>query len=372
MLVLTSLFLMVVFLLWEKMRHQKRLKAIPIRIHVNGTRGKSSLVRLLAAVLRENGIVTLAKTTGDFPQIIRPDGTELSFLRRGGARLQEQVNVVKMASSYEAQAIVIECMALHPEFQEASETTMVQATHTIMTNVRRDHAEVMGRSRDEIAGCLALSLPGETATLICTDRSEAALFARWDHAPLRRILLAENETAMSEAPISSDMERMVRCVAGALEVTYHPSFALALPALPQPVRVSVGGGYVSFLDLFSINDIDSFLIAIEESKADLPGPKVALFNTRSDRPLRTASFIEHVFLSSSFFDYVALAGSHKAWARRKITALPLISCPDTMAPDELLRHLAHHVGSSSFSVIGVANFSGLGEKVRSYIEKGAS
>jgi hypothetical protein len=37
--------------------------AIPVRIHVNGIRGKSSVTRLIAAALREAGIRTVAKTT---------------------------------------------------------------------------------------------------------------------------------------------------------------------------------------------------------------------------------------------------------------------------------------------------------------------
>ena len=42
--------------------HNLSLKKIPVRIHVNGTRGKSSVTRLIAAGLRFGGIKTLAKT----------------------------------------------------------------------------------------------------------------------------------------------------------------------------------------------------------------------------------------------------------------------------------------------------------------------
>ena len=37
---------------WESYWHQRRLASIPIRIHVNGTRGKSGVTRLIAAGLR--------------------------------------------------------------------------------------------------------------------------------------------------------------------------------------------------------------------------------------------------------------------------------------------------------------------------------
>ena len=47
---------------------------IPIRIHVHGTRGKTSCVRLIARLLRDSGLTVLAKTTGDAPELITPDG----------------------------------------------------------------------------------------------------------------------------------------------------------------------------------------------------------------------------------------------------------------------------------------------------------
>ncbi|MCL4278741.1 MAG: poly-gamma-glutamate synthase PgsB, partial [Ignavibacteriaceae bacterium] len=44
--------------------HQKRIHSIPIRVHINGTRGKSSVTRLIGAALRESGIKTITKVTG--------------------------------------------------------------------------------------------------------------------------------------------------------------------------------------------------------------------------------------------------------------------------------------------------------------------
>ena len=52
----------------ESLVHRRCLSKIPYRIHVNGTRGKSSVTRLIAAGLREGGIRTCAKTTGTLPR----------------------------------------------------------------------------------------------------------------------------------------------------------------------------------------------------------------------------------------------------------------------------------------------------------------
>ncbi len=61
-----------VFAYWRMsvMRHQKRIDQLNVRIHVNGIRGKSSVTRLVAGVLREGGFVTVAKTTGSAARVI--------------------------------------------------------------------------------------------------------------------------------------------------------------------------------------------------------------------------------------------------------------------------------------------------------------
>ncbi len=52
-----------VILYWtvQTFRHNRRISRVPIRIHVNGIRGKSTIVRYIAASLRAGGIETIAK-----------------------------------------------------------------------------------------------------------------------------------------------------------------------------------------------------------------------------------------------------------------------------------------------------------------------
>ena len=59
----------------ENSRHQRNLKKIPIRIHVNGTRGKSTTTRLIAGILRQAGYRVVAKQRYCSP-IIFEDGSE--------------------------------------------------------------------------------------------------------------------------------------------------------------------------------------------------------------------------------------------------------------------------------------------------------
>ncbi|HHH29396.1 MAG TPA: poly-gamma-glutamate synthase PgsB, partial [Polyangiaceae bacterium] len=139
--------------------HRRRLRSIPIRVHVNGTRGKSSVTRLIAAGLREGGIRTCAKTTGTLARMILPDGTELPIYRPTGPNIIEQRRIVALAAAHDADALVIECMALQPQLQSLCELELIQSTHGVVTNARPDHLEVMGPKPRDVARALAGTTP---------------------------------------------------------------------------------------------------------------------------------------------------------------------------------------------------------------------
>src|SRR5919201_561221 len=81
----------------EWRRHRRNLARLEIRIHVNGTRGKSSVTRLIAAVLREHHIATVAKTTGTTARLILPDGREEATPRDGPPNVGELTRAVDRA-----------------------------------------------------------------------------------------------------------------------------------------------------------------------------------------------------------------------------------------------------------------------------------
>jgi len=75
--VILLLAALTVYGLLEYRAHRFHLRSIPVRIHVNGTRGKSSITRLIAAGLRAGERRVVAKTTGTKPRIILEDGREI-------------------------------------------------------------------------------------------------------------------------------------------------------------------------------------------------------------------------------------------------------------------------------------------------------
>lgn len=154
--------LLVIFLgygLVELRNHHNNVRKIPIRIQVNGTRGKSSVTRLIAGGLRASGMRVVAKTTGTKPCFIISDDEEFPIKRLGKANISEEMRIFRQAQKHHPQAVVIECMALVPEYQRIECERLVLTTHGVITNVRADHLDVMGPTVKDVAVALANTIP---------------------------------------------------------------------------------------------------------------------------------------------------------------------------------------------------------------------
>ena len=110
-----GLFLFIVYGIVEYHLHQMYRKKIPEIIHVNGTRGKSSVTRLIAGGLRAGGVNVMAKTTGSAPVIIFEDGSEKPIIRYFGANIREQLKIIKFAARRKINTLVLECMEVEAE-----------------------------------------------------------------------------------------------------------------------------------------------------------------------------------------------------------------------------------------------------------------
>lgn len=148
------LILLAIFIIaarWEWVRHLRNLKSIPIRIVVNGTRGKSSVTRLIGAGLRAGGYMVMSKTTGTDPRMLFNNHLEIPIIRTGRANIREQITIFKKAAKEGVNAVVFENMSIRPDLQWTEETKIIQPTMVVITNVRSDHLDVMGPSLYDIA-----------------------------------------------------------------------------------------------------------------------------------------------------------------------------------------------------------------------------
>jgi len=170
-LILSTTLIAVLIIWWkEKADYNKQLEGLKLRVYVNGIRGKSTVTRLIAGVLREAGVQTIGKTTGSAAMVILPDGKEVAIERNSSATIMELFTTAKQYVNENIEAIVFETMALFPANQIASQELLVKGNINVITNVREDHQDVMGESLEEIADTMSLTIPHNGILITAEDR----------------------------------------------------------------------------------------------------------------------------------------------------------------------------------------------------------
>lgn len=347
----------------ESLALSRARNRVPVRIHVNGTRGKSTTVRLVAAMCRAHGWRTVAKYTGGKPGYIDTAGIEHDWPRLGHARLGEQQRFWRKAAANCAEAAVLECMAVDPYLQWVAEQRITKATHTVITNIRPDHFEVMGRSLPEIAGSLANTVPSG-GQLILGDPAFAELFAQAAaarHTALQVVTEADRSALWEVAgrscgwsPAMLENAATALCVAKTLGIPDHIALDI-LRGWPQPAPLYPAlwsGEKVQVINALSANDAVSAAAAWNELP---PGTKgVALYAHRGDRPLRLQSFLEALAQEKRCQEILIagpIASQHvflRRWRRRvsvpsgePVGKPPVISAVGTGRCADRLAQLAH-------------------------------
>lgn len=384
---MTVFIVLLIFLLayWglESWRLRRALRAIPVRIHVNGSRGKSSVTRLIAAALREAGIRTAAKTTGTRARYIAPDGSEQPVVRVGTPNICEQVGVLDRARRQGAQAIVLECMAIRPDLQRVCEERIVHATIGVITNVRADHLDVMGPTLADAALAMAGTLParglavaGETAGL---TELEAAAERRGSHLVMARAAgLPEGAMERFGYLEHEDNVAVALEVCRGLGVPDAVSLSGMAGVAPDPGactrwRLEHGGVAVEFHNIFAANDLESTIGIWERLGLDQRRPgsvTIALLNLRGDRIDRSLQFAEAVE-GRLQADYYVLAGDvpgmvQRRFARR-VPAERLVALGRSQ-PGEIFDRLARlAAGAGRARVGGIGNIGGLGHAILDFV-----
>ncbi len=303
----------------EFQQHQLSINKIPLRIHVNGTRGKSSVTRLIAAGLREGGLRTFAKTTGTAPRVIDADGKDRIIHRLRLPSIGEQVRLLKYFSSERPDVVVMECMAVQPQYQWIAEHQMVRSQIGVITNVRPDHLEEMGPTDNDVAFSLCNTIPVSGVLITGEDKK----------TDLMRDITMENKSEF----ICSDEKQITKEELNKFNYMEHPSnIAVALDVCKKAginrdialsgmhkVQPDVGaliawnldldGKKIKFVNGMAANDPVSTLqiwtFVIDRYPAE--GGTCIFFNSREDRPSRTQQMIE-LSLKEIKPDYLIIRG----------------------------------------------------------------
>ena len=377
--------LAVVVLLWteESWRHRRALRAIPIRIHVNGSRGKSYVTRLIAAALREGGIRTVGKVTGSKARLILPDGSEEAVVRLGLPNICEQITVLDRARREGAQAMVMECMAVRPDLQRVAEEHIMHSTIGGVTNVRPDHLDVMGPTVDDVARALTSTVPQGT-TIVLGDARYAGLFGRAARSR-RSVLKTSRPEAVSPETMSGfaylEHEENVATV---LEVTRMLDISdevairgmyKASPDVGVCARWAFqhNGRLIEFYNIFAANDLESTItvwqkLGLGPGVEDSPTTTVALLNLRADRIDRSLQYAEAVEKGLRADHYVLIGGITSNVLRRFEDQIPVsrLWSIGAATPKEIFDRITAF-GRWHIRVGGVGNIGGIGHDVLGYV-----
>lgn len=283
----------------ENAQHARRISSFRIRVNVNGTRGKSTVTRLIAAGLRQAGIRTVAKTTGTAPRLILPDGSEEEIRRRGRARISEHVRIAKRAAAEKAEALVVECMALEAENQHVYEHRLVRSTIGVMTNIRPDHLDVMGPGIEDVARTLAITVP-DKAHFVAPDGYGLDILTAECQRKGTVLHVAHGYDVSEEELAGFGYTSFAENVAIALKacevagVDRNTAFAGMLKAKPDPgvsplVEVSAFGRRMMIVNAFAANDVESTRLMWESFAKPRIGAydrQVLVISNREDRPQR--------------------------------------------------------------------------------------
>jgi poly-gamma-glutamate synthase PgsB/CapB len=340
-------------------RHRRHLRTVPVRIHVAGTRGKSTTTRLIAAGLRAGGRRVVAKTTGSQPRLILPDGNEETWPRRGPASVAEQTRLIARAARLGADAVVVECMAIRKELIWASETYLIQATMAVITNARADHFEDLGEEPNAMAEAVRWAVPQAGQLIVAAEAASPSLQA---FAAARRTTVTVVDTA-GIAPLQADRAlALAACEAQGVPAAIAGAAMDAGASDPDGFferSLTIGGKTVRFANAFACNDVDSLARLWPSVDGGASAP-VVLLNARRDRPLRTRRFVEFLAAQAPA-PILFVVGDPRAFglARRAGFMPGAVRRLRARAPAAVLAELAAPAPPGGI-IWGVGNYQGFG------------
>lgn len=367
----------------EARAHRRQLAQISTRVHVNGTRGKSSVTRLIAGGMRAGGMRTCAKTTGTLPRMILPDGSEYPVFRPGKTNVIEQIRIVRTAVAHEAEGLVIECMALIPYLQWLSQARLVQATHAVITNARADHLDVMGPTEEDVALALGGMIP-TNGKLFTAERRHLDVFQRIARERNSKVIAVTPEEVAAITPLD---------LAGFSYIEHAENVALALkvcadmgiernvalpgmwaanrdPGMMTTAELDFFGRRIVFVNGFAANDPESteriWNMALERY-TDVK-KRIAIFNCRADRPDRSKQLAEVIAHWQPADHYLLIGSGTYIFAKYAVSSglnSQKLSMAEGHPVDEIFERVIDLAGRSAL-VMGMANIGGPGLELVRY------
>ena len=371
-LIILVIFLMVLGIIEFKL-HSNSLSKIPIRIHVNGSRGKSSVVRLIASGLRAGGLKTIAKTTGTSPRIIDEHGNDKYIHRLRSASIGEQISFIRRSSKIRPNALVIECMAVNPQYQWISEHKIIKSTIGVMTNVRPDHLDEMGISIDQITKSMGNTIPFNGIMVTSENKQinilkDISLDRNTDFYSCDSSDLSINEISNFQYLEHKENISLAIKVCELCGVNKKLAFEGMSKCKPDPGALTIWkikykNSNFEFINAFAANDPASTLKTWNMINERLKRDKFAIFlNARLDRQYRTVQLIDLIFKKLKP-EVLILRGENFPSELKKLSDknknITIYEFPYSIKQKDLITFMDDNL--SNFVILGIGNIVGWGE-----------
>ena len=291
------------------MAQKRNVEKIPIKVNINGIRGKSTVTRLITSILTEAGYKTVGKTTGTAARMIYwfQDDEDIIVRQPQGANIGEQLKVLQKAADLNAEALVCECMAVNPDYQKVFQFRMLEANIVVIVNVLEDHLDVMGPTLDQIAQAFGATIP-YNGFLITIDCAYTDYFKQIAKERNTKVIIADNSNITDEYlakfdyMIFPDNASLALAVGEALGIDEETCFKGMLNAHPDPgamriTRIGDEDLNCTFVNGFAANDPQSTVNIwerVKELEYNTEDP-IVIMNCREDRVDRTEIFVSDVF-----------------------------------------------------------------------------
>lgn len=378
--VLALLFVLLSLYRIEYKNHLRNLKSIPVRILVNGSRGKSSVVRLIAAGLRAGGKKVIAKTTGTSTRLIFTNAEEVPVIRLGMPTIREQIKVMREAARRNPDVVVLECMTLRPDLQLLESRRIVKPTIVVITNVRADHLDVMGPTIRDVAETFISVVPKNCVLFTAESRTLGVFTNNADKRNIR--IFTSNAQTISDATITrfpyiehKENISLARDVCKYFGVDEKTAFHAMYTTNPDPgvsmvYTINFNGKKTTLINALAANDPESTYSIWQSFDKNFPEINL-LINSRKDRIFRSLQFAQ--FIKNFNADHYILTGSGAHVLARNlhiITRKNRILNLGEKKPEQVFDEISKCVANRSL-IFSMGNAVGYGEKLlECFLEKG--
>lgn len=374
-----------IYLLQERSKLLRAIREIPLRICITGTRGKSSVTRLIASCLREAGMAVLAKTTGSKPCLIFPDGEERDIERLGNPSILEGKKVLKLAAKLKVHVAVMEMMSIKLESHYSESIQMIKPHILVITNIHKDHLAEMGPSKEDIAHCFASAIPKRSTVFVPAEEFNPVFEGKAKDAQAKIIPVPKDQPGTDEkwkaALPANEFEqniRLARAVAEFLEIDREKAFQGLLKTQADFGSLKIwktDSGSSSkiwyLVSAFAANDPEStkeVFNKLEDKGLFEKRKKIGMLNFRSDRGERTIQWVEALKDDSAFaFDALVFIGEHARAVKTRLRGHTKaeIFILKANKPEKLMTQI-FLIGGEEAVLVGMGNMGGMGQFLVDY------